>query len=204
MSRIMMGRKTWLIPLCILMAGMASLYGWQQLNAQDSAPGVAASAGTPDGTPAAGAAPGAAGAPGDAALTLNAVVPGNIKIMSIKNWDGKSTNLLRFKYRTLDKRVITVHLPASYKTDKKSRDGWDTLFQCYAMDVEAGVQIADQRNNTAIADAVGKAIAQSQAANNNADSAGNVAAAAAAADMAKNSLPSIIGASQLPPLFPGL
>lgn len=159
MSRVVKNNKLWLIPLCLVIAGVISMYGWQQLNAQDQptdafgnpiAPGAP---GAPGGIPAAGGitgAPGAPGAPGVAGtapaaavpeaaptFSLKSVLPPGVKTMKIKNWDGTAIEMLRFKYKTMDKRVITVHLPAVYKKEQKSKAGWDTLFRAFSMDQEA-------------------------------------------------------------------
>jgi len=142
--------KLWLIPLCFLMAGIASICCWQQLQAQapmptGPVPGVAGPPGTPGAPGAALTAVPAAPQPSEPTFGIGSVLPKAVKVMRIKNWDGQVTELLRFKYKTMDNRVITVHLPAVYKKEKMTRAGWDTLFCVFAMDQEAQID-AIERN----------------------------------------------------------
>lgn len=136
MSRVVRKNKIWLIPLCVIIVGAASLYGWQQIHAQDNL-------GTPLGTPipqvvdqAAPAAAPAPAAPPEPTMPFSAVTQSSIKVSKTKNWDGTVTEFLKFKHKTLDKRALTVLLPAVYKNDKMTRAGWDTLFQVYDMGYE--------------------------------------------------------------------
>ena len=147
MSAMMSKHKLWLIPICVVVIGAALFLCWQQLHAQNpmspAPPAPAAPGPTPAGTPAVPpSVPAAEPAPPPAEeplLMLNAMVPGGIKVMRIKNWDGAVTEMLRFKYKTSSGFVSTVHLPGVYKSEKRTKAGWYTLFQVFAMDREAQI-----------------------------------------------------------------
>ena len=231
MARTVKRHKLWLIPLSILIAAAALLYGWQQLQAQDMSAGPPGAmpgpmAGGPSaampgpsgiaGAPAAGGMPGAAtgaassmaAAPSEPTFPISSVLPPKVKTMNIKNWDGTLTQLLRFKYKIADGRTVTVHLPVVYKEEKMTKAGWETLFQVFSMDQEARLDAIEKYNSvdvSAYADNVTAAI--------RGESPGNAlggltsmnpsaAAGAAAMDVARTSLPSM--GMQLPPMPPPL
>ena len=157
MTRTVRKHKTWLVPIFVFAAMVLSLYGWQQIHAQPAPmtpPGTVGAPGTP-------AAP-AAAAPSGPTIAVSAVMPAGVKAMNVKNWDGTVTSILRFKYKTMDDKVITVHLPSSYKNEKMTREAWDTLFQCFGMDVEAQMEAKTrgkfQGLNQLINEAVQKAV----------------------------------------------
>jgi len=112
------------------------MYGWQQIHAQDM-PAGSAPGGIQPGMPGApGGAPAAPSPSTEPTMSLSAVVQSGISVSKVKNWDGTFTEFLKFKHKTLDKRVLAVLLPAAYKQDKMTRAGWDTLFQVYDMGYE--------------------------------------------------------------------
>lgn len=227
MSRTVKRHRFWLIPVCIVIAGIMSLYGWQQLNAQTpGGPGgeIRGESGLPSGAPGS-VAPGAPGVPGDPnapaagpvapppppvpTIELNSVLPTAVKAMNIKNWDGKVTSILRFKYKTLDDRVITVHLPALYKKEKMTRDGWDTLFQCFGMDVEAQMEAGNRNQLVSMGPFASRFMAELKG------EAPSIMSSApqekidpdtgAPMDYARNNLSDIYGGDvSLPPLLPGM
>ncbi len=140
MSHTVQRHRYWLVPVCIVLAGIVCLFGWQGLSAQTPvAPMDPAMGGTPGvvGAPAPGAAPAAASPTAEPTIAFRAVAPVGVKSANIKNWDGKITGFISFKYKTMDNRVIKVYLPAVYRTQTMTQSAWDTLFQCYGMDREA-------------------------------------------------------------------
>lgn len=94
---------------------------------------------------------GTSGAPAPAAvvteppINFGQVVHSGIAVRSKKNWDGRVFSTLKFKYKTVDGRTLTVILPSEYKAEKRTKAGWETLFVVYAMDVEIAQDIADSR-----------------------------------------------------------
>lgn len=162
MSRTVEKHKFVLIPICLLFAITGLFYGLRRLEAQPPpetppmeagipgapgapAPGVAGAPGAPGApAPAGDAAAPAPAAPSEPTFGLSSVLPAGVKSMKIKNWDGTVTEFLRFKYRTMDGSVITVHLPAVYKKEKRTRASWDTLFRVFAMDEEARIDAAER------------------------------------------------------------
>jgi hypothetical protein len=130
--------KAWFVPVCMLIALVALLYGWQQIRAQEPMGGPMSA--PPTLTPVAPtAAPATSAPPSEPTYLLSAVLPADYQLIKIRNWDKTVTELLRFKYKTRDGRTITVHLPATYKTEKVqlTKVGWGTVFQAFAMDKEA-------------------------------------------------------------------
>lgn len=210
MSRTVKRHRSWLIPVCIVVAGIMSLYGWQQLNAQPPAqpgvPGGPPLPGDPN-APTAGAV--APPPPPEPTIELNSVLPTGVKAMNIKNWDGQVTSILRFKYKTLDDRIITVHLPGSYKAEKMTRDGWDTLFQCFGMDVEAQMEASNRNQLADVRPYVSRFMAEMKG------EAPSVVSAESQPkvdpitgvpmDYARTHMPDIYGGDvSLPPLLPGM
>ena len=211
MSRAVIKHKSWLIPLCLLAAAIASLYGWQQLQAQNVAPGMEGAPPGVAGPPVAPPTPGAPGAvpapvapPAEPTCTLSSVLPSGVRSMKIKNWDGTVTELLRFKYKTMDHRLITVHLPAIFKKEQKTKAGWDTLFQVFGMDYEARVDAIQRNQPPDLSAFMGQLMAEIQGQVPLALPGGS-SPAAQAMDYARSNLPSIYGGSvTLPPLLPGM
>jgi len=215
MSRTVKRHRFWLIPVCIVVAGIMSLYGWQQLNAQPPQSGIAPGPGMPGGPPlqadpnAPAAAPVAPPPPPVPTIELNSVLPTGVKAMNIKNWDGQVTSILRFKYKTLDDRIITVHLPGSYKTEKMTRDAWDTLFQCFGMDVEAQIEAGNRNQLADIRPYIGRFMAEMKGEAPGIMSSGPQEkidpVTGAPIDYARTNLPDIYGGDvSLPPLLPGM
>jgi len=195
MSRTVERHRLWLIPVCTLIAGVILLCGWQQLHAQ--AP--------PTDPAAAGAAPAAAPA-AEPQMAISAVIPAGAKTINIKNWDGKVTSMIGFKYKTLDDRVIRVQLPALYRTQQMTRAAWDTLFQCYGMDVEAELAAKEPKIPEMAADLVKKTIEQIQqqmprVTDEGEAESGSSNPAAGAFDFAKSSMPAVSNGMALPPLL---
>lgn len=197
MSHDVRRRKYWIVPVCVLVAGIVFLCGYQQINAQvlpvAPAPGVPGAPGVPAAAPTA-----------EPTMAMSAVMPAGAQTVNIKNWDGNVTSFVRFKYKTMDNRIITVHLPAMYRTQQMTRAGWDTLFQCYSMDVEAEIAAKEARTSAIPTEAVAKILDQLQKESDNAEGSNNPASAAM--DFAQQSLPGIgsAGSVSLPPLFPGV
>jgi len=191
MSQAVTGHRIWLIPICLLAGMVMLLYGWQQLHAQVPLPG------TPGGPiPAVATEP---------VMQIGAVMPSAVKAMNVKNWDGAITTFLRFKYKTLDNRVITVHLPGSYKKDKMTREAWDTLFQCYGMDVEAAMEASGRDTMADWGHALSALISEVQKQNPGGDSQSVQNPAGAAMNYARSHLGSTgMGTLELPPLLPGM
>jgi hypothetical protein len=181
--------KALLVSICVLAALVISFYGWQQLHAQ----------GAPT-TPA------VATAPTSPAIAIGAVMPSGVKAMNIKNWDGTVTTILRFKYKTIDNKVITVHLPGAYKTQTMTREAWDTLFQCFGMDVEAQLDIKSQKQMEQLGDMIGQAVMQAmpQGDGSPSDSSMGYNPGMQAFDYAKAHGNTSMGAISLPPMLPGM
>lgn len=159
------------ISLCLIFAIIGVFFGLRQLNAQAAAPGGADKMGAGTLKPPAGvsmAPPGGGGgmmipgmgggmgggqsasavtetAPTGPMLTLNKIASG-IQTKNIKNWDGKFTPMLRFKYKLSSNRVLTVYLPRVIAAEKHTKQGWEAVFQTFAMDKEAIVD-AEIKNN---------------------------------------------------------
>ena len=193
MSRNVERHKYWLVPAFMLVAGVILLCGWQQLHAQVA--------------PVAPAAPAAAAASSDPQLALTAVVTSGIKSVRIKNWDGRVTGMHGFKYKTLDNRVIKVQLPSVYRPQQMTRAAWDTLFQCYGMDVEVQLAAAERDSVFGVdSEAMTKIVQQiqRQMATTQTGPGGDPNPAAPAMDFAKMSMPSVSNSMSLPPLIPGL
>ncbi|MHB1458066.1 MAG: hypothetical protein ACYC0V_14245 [Armatimonadota bacterium] len=89
--------------------------------------------------------PAAESAPTGPMLTLSKVARG-IQTKSVKNWDGRVTPMLRFKYKLASKQVLTVHLPKAVAAEKHTKEGWEAVFQSFSMDKEAIVD-AEIKNN---------------------------------------------------------
>lgn len=212
MSRFLSQNRLWLIALAVFIAGAGSVFFWQQLQAQSPSPTP-----SPTGVTTPGATPGAvapATTPEQApqstepTVPLRAVLPSGVKVIKVKNWDGHVTELLRFKYKTIDGRTITVHLPSTYKSQQMTKTGWDTLFQVFSMDKEASLEEREKKQVQSISPEL-----MAQYASELASAARNVAnqldqyaqantsnPAAGAMDFARSSLPSM--GMQLPPLMP--
>lgn len=224
MSRTVKRHRFWLIPVCIVVAGIMSLYGWQQLNAQTPGGEIRGESGLPTGAPGS-VPPGAPGVPGDPnapapapmappapsapTIELASVLPTGVKAMNIKNWDGQVTSILRFKYKILDDRVITVHLPALYKKEKMTRDAWDTLFQCFGMDVEARMEAGNRNQLVDMGPFASRFMAELKG-----EVPGIMSSApqekidpvtGAPIDLTRTDLPDVYGGDvSLPPLMPGM
>lgn len=209
MSRVVGKNKIWLIPLCLVIAGMASLYGWQQIHAQEppppgqEAPPPAADpamAGMPGAAP---AAPAAAPLPAEPTMPLSALIQGGIRVSKVPNWDGTATEFLNFKYKTLDNRALKVVLPATYKKEKMTRAGWDTLFQVFDMGYEYQLDAMENARVPAMSGAYSAQLMQ--------EIRGVVPdgtytnPAQGAMDSAKINITSLWGGTvELPPLLPGM
>lgn len=194
MSLMVKKQKLWLVPVCLLIAVVASVCCWQQLQAQ--APATPGAPGAP------GAAPTAAPMalqPGELTFSLSTVLPKAVKVMRIKNWDGQVTELLRFKYKTMDNKVITVHLPGVYRKEKMTKASWDTLFRVFAMDLEVELEAIERNRPPDMSAYMAKFMAEVRGATPE-GAYGNPAAGAMG--YARSSLPSM--GVQLPPMPPPL
>lgn len=205
MSHTVERHRYWLIPVCIVLAGIVCLFGWQGLNAQTPPASMPAPGAVPGAVPGApgtpGVAPAAAPTTAEPTIAFRAAAPTGVKTYNIKNWDGNITGFLMFKYKTMDKRVIKVSMPAIYKTQTMTRAAWDTLFQCYGMDREAEIAQIEVRlpNISLTPEQVSAAmtILPSESGDGGAPSP-----ASGAMDRAKGSLSSIWASGQvLPPIF---
>jgi len=212
--------KIWVIAGCAILVGLAILIGWQHIYAQgppqpvEEPPPGAAQPGAPPPAPSPSPAPGAPSTGAPAASTapssppeptfgLQSVASG-IKVMRIKNWDGTVTEMLRFKYRTMSGNVITVHLPAVYKSDKRTRAGWETLFMCYSMDYEAFLDQLERNKPPDVSAYLPKLMAEIRGEVPQGTFGQQVQGAAEASDIARNYLPGMRTDLTLPPLLPGM
>lgn len=89
------------------------------------------------GASASGAGAAADSGPKEPTVPFSAVVASGVRVQNVKNPGGKPSQFLRFKYRTLANQMVTVVMPAELKSQKLSRNGWNTLFQVFSMDYEA-------------------------------------------------------------------
>lgn len=159
MFRILTQRRAVIISFCVIFAVIGVFISLKQLNAQGGMPGMPTGAGSPMMMPGmSGGMPGMMGggsqssssasgavAPTAPALGFGKVARG-VTTKNVRNWDGTLTPILRFKYRLAGKRVITVYLPKSLASEKRTKNGWESLFQTFAMDVEAKID-AEIKNN---------------------------------------------------------
>ena len=193
MSRAVSNNKIWLIPFFMIVAGIVSLYGWQQIHAQGGAPGIPA------------AQPGMAAAltATDPTMPLSAVMQ-NPTISKTKNWDGTVTEFMKFKYKNLDNRVLAVLLPATYKNEKMTRAGWDTLFQVFDMGYEYQLEAIENAKVPDIS-AFQSQFMQEIRGMVPEGTYSNPNPAAGAMESLKMSIPSLWGGTiDLPPLLPGM
>ena len=156
------------ISLCLIFAVIGVFFGLRQLNAQGTGgmnvpPGVSM---MPPGGAGGGTGgmmipnmPGMGGgmggsqstsavtesAPTAPVISLNKIARG-IQTKSVRNWDGRLTPMLRFKYQLASKRVLTVYLPKVLAAEKHTKAGWEAVFQSFSMDKEAIVD-AEIKNN---------------------------------------------------------
>ena len=204
MSRVVGKNKIWLIPLCVVVVGIVSLYGWQQIHAQGGGPGsIDPATGMPIApAPAAPAAPAASAA--EPTMPLSAVVQSGIKSSKTKNWDGSSIEMLKFKYKTMDNRVLAVLLPATYKKEKMTRAGWDTLFQVFDMGYEYQLEAMENARVPSMS-AFSAQLMQEIRGTVPEGTYSNPNPAQGALDAAKTMLPTLWGGTvSLPPLLPGM
>ena len=201
MSRVVGKNKIRLIPLCIIVVGVIFFFGWQQIHAQapqaiDPATGMPIAP-----APAAPAAPAASAA--EPTMPLSAVVQSGIKSSKTKNWDGTFTEMLKFKYKTMDNRVLAVLLPATYKKEKMTRAGWNTLFQVFDMGYEYQLEAVEKAkvpppsafSAQLMQEIIHGTVPEGTYSN----------PAQGALDAAKTMLPALWGGSvSLPPLLPGM
>lgn len=204
MSRVVRKNKFWLIPVCVVIVGAASLYGLQQIHAQGGGPAPMAMSAAQPGMPGAPAAAPALASPMiDPTMSLSAVMQ-NAKSSKTRNWDGTVTEFLKFKYKTLDNRVLLVLLPATYRSEKMTRAGWDTLFQVFDMGYEYQLEAIEKARvpdisafRNQLMQEISGAVPEGTYSNPN--------AAQGALDAAKMMLPSLWGGTvELPPLLPGM
>ena len=202
MSHVVGKNKIWLIPLCVVVVGIVSLYGWQQIHAQGGVPPPAAGVpGVQTGIPAAVPAPTSTTEP---TMPLSAVVQSGIKSSKTKNWDGTFTEMLKFKYKTMDNRALAVLLPATYKKEKMTRAGWDTLFQVFDMGYEYQLQAVEAARVPNMS-AFSAQLMQEIRGMVPEGTYSNPNPAQGALDAAKTMLPTLWGGSvELPPLLPGM
>ncbi|MDI6828074.1 MAG: hypothetical protein QME62_06280 [Armatimonadota bacterium] len=203
-----------LIPLCLLLSGLGVFVYWQQTSAQNPPvetppPNQAQSSVT--GVPGdSSAQPVAAPSvppptPTEPVYDLKGVVASGIKVIKIKNWDGTITEMLRFKYKSMDGRIMTIHLPAVYKNEKRTRAGWNTLFTCYAMDYEAMLDQIERNKPPDVSAFMSQLMAEISGQVPEGTFTKTPAGVEEAMDMARTYLPSMgIGEISLPPLSPGM
>ncbi|MCL6520368.1 MAG: hypothetical protein K6T99_11100 [Armatimonadetes bacterium] len=215
MSLIIKKHYFWLIPLCLLFSGLGVFIYWQQeISAQNPPaepppPNQAQSSVT--GAPVdSGAQPGSIASvppptPTEPVYGLKQVVSSGIKVVKIKNWDGSATEILRFKYKSMDGRIMTVHLPAVYKNEKRTRAGWNTLFTCYAMDYEAMLDQIERNKPPDVSAFMNQLVAEISGQVPEGTFEKTTAGVEEAMDVARHYLPGMgIGDISLPPLLPGM
>ncbi|HET6453184.1 MAG TPA: hypothetical protein VFI02_02155 [Armatimonadota bacterium] len=201
MSSVAGKNKIWLIPLCIIVVGIISFFGWQQIHAQPP-PAIDPATGMPV-APAAAAPAAPAPSAAEPTMPLSAVVQSGIKSSKTKNWDGSFTEMLKFKYKTMDNRVLAVLLPATYKKEKMTRPGWDTLFQVFDMGYEYQLEAVEKArvpNMSAFSAQLQEILGTVPE-----GTSSNPNPAQGALDAAKTMLPALWGGTvSLPPLLPGM
>lgn len=157
MAHTVRKNKIWVIGIFALIAVCGVFLGWQRIYAQTPVgaplpietppPDTSMSGGVDMGMGAQGtsAAPSASLAVvTEPPISFGQVVHSGMKVSSKKNWDGRVFSTLKFKYKTVDGRTLTVILPSEYKAEKRTKSGWETLFVVYAMDVEIAQDAADR------------------------------------------------------------
>ena len=170
--------KIWLAVVFVLIAAGGVLLGLQHIYAQDTPPqtqelpppsdmGAAGGvAGAPAGAGAAGTTSGGAGGPSptppEPTIGLHQAIGSGVSVSSRRSFDGRVFSTLKFKYKTVDGRKLTVMLPGEYKSEKKTRAGWETLFIVYAMDQEIAMDIAESRRPPDVSAFMGQLMAQIQ------------------------------------------
>lgn len=201
MSGALGNNKIWLIPLCVIVVGTASFFGWQQLHAQ--APPATPALDPATGMPVApAAAPAAAPLPTEPTMPISALIQSGSRVTKTKNWDGAFTEFLNFKYKTLDNRALKVVLPATYKKEKMTRAGWDTLFQVFDMGYEYQL---DAMENARVPDLSAFKNELMQEIRGVVPEGTYTNPAQGAMDSAKINIPSLWGGMvELPPLLPGM
>ncbi len=111
---------------------------------------------------------------------------------------------MRFKYKTLDDRTLTVVLPATYKKEKMSKAAWDTLFQVFAMDYEYQLEAIEKNSVPDVSAFIDELMKEIQG-QVPAGTFSRPSPASQAMEFARTNLPSIYGGSvELPPLLPGM
>jgi hypothetical protein len=156
MSKNSTQRIAAVISLCLIFAVIGVFFGLRQLNAQGASPGgmmmpmmMPGMGGMSGGSQSSSAV--TESAPTAPLISITSVVRG-IQTKNTRNWDGTVTTMLRFKYQLSPKQTLTVYLPKALVIDekgavvKRTRNGWEALFQSFSMDKEAIVD-ADIKNN---------------------------------------------------------
>lgn len=210
MARTVRQNKFWLIAAFVLTGVCSTFLGWQRIYAQtppvETPPGVAVSATgtTAAPTTAAAGTDAAAGAgattstvPTEPEVAFGQAVHSGVTVSSKKNWDGRVFSSLKFKYRTVDGRTLTVILPAEYKREKKTRAGWETLFVVYAMDTEIEIDRRERAMPPDVSAFAGQLMAMIRG------QAGNRPAPEIIQEAIRTYLPSMGGGNvSLPPMLP--
>ncbi len=160
MTHTVRENKIWLIAVFALIAAVGIFFSWQKIYAQTptelpppSATG--ASTDTADSGSSGSGGSSASPTPPEPTFSLHQVVSG-IKVSSKKSWDGQVFSTLKFKYKTIDGRVLTVVLPAEYKAEKRTKAGWETLFIVYAMDFEIALDAMEKNRPPDVSAFMGK------------------------------------------------
>lgn len=226
MAQAAKSKKVWLVALSIVAVGLGLFYGWQQTFAQGGnpppppelgpAPQVAPSGGVMGPPKAPGLQDGTSSAPptrtpsSERLCSLKSMLPSGVSVLKEKNWDGTVTELLRFKYKTMDGGTITVHLPAVYKKEKMTKAAWNTLFMVFGMDYERQLEALEKKLPTLTGDMrdLMRLLNQLSTAVEPAFRPGISSATsplAPAMDYARSRLPSVgAGSLILPPMLPGM
>jgi hypothetical protein len=130
-------------------------------------------------------------------VAFGQAVHSGVTVRSKKNWDGRVFSSLKFKYRTVDGRTLTVILPAEYKREKKTRAGWETLFVVYAMDTEIEIDRRERAMPPDVSAFAGQLMAMIRG------QAGNRPAPEIIQEAIRTYLPSMGGGNvSLPPMLP--
>jgi len=225
MAQAAKSKKVWLVALSIVAVGLGLFYGWQQTFAQGGdvppppelgpAPQVAPSGvmgppkapGLQDGT---SSAPPTRTPSSEPLCSLKSMLPSGVSVLKEKNWDGTVTELLRFKYKTMDGGTITVHLPAVYKKEKMTKAAWNTLFMVFGMDYERQLEALEKKLPTLTGDMrdLMRLLNQFSTAVEPAFRPGISSVTSPLApvmDYARSKLPSVgAGSLILPPMLPGM
>lgn len=216
MTNTVRRNKVWLIAFSAILMAAGAFLGLQHIYAQSNPveappPPELAQPGAPAGVPgvpgatdpaAGGGAASTAAVPTEPDMSFGQAVRGGVAVSSKKAWDGRVFSSLKFKYKTVDGRTLTVVLPAEYKSEKKTRAGWETLFVVYAMDVEIALDALERNRPPDVSAFMGQLMAEIRGQSGNRPAPDIISEAM---EKAKAYLPAMgMGNISMPPALPGM